>query len=224
MKRSKRWFIILSVLIAVFLTGCFRGQREDNIIVKEFEPDEIHYELNLISGLNGSYDVEVFVDRDTVKKIATVYAWTENDDTLYLKFEAIEGWKLLESRVATSVTLSGFPKNERGQTDPSLFSGEIHLMPLDNYTIQMDLGKLEDNQRVYFAYYLELREVGTRTRVKYGICINSLVYHDDNPVIDKKPKLEGNIDDPLVRGVTYDWKIEKSVDPESVELKLGESA
>ncbi len=224
MKRSKRWFIILSVLIAVFLTGCFRGQREDNIIVKEFEPDEIHYELNLISGLNGSYDVEVFVDRDTVKKIATVYAWTENDDTLYLKFEAIEGWKLLESRVATSVTLSGFPKNERGQTDPSLFSGEIHLMPLDNYTIQMDLGKLEDNQRVYFAYYLELREVGTRTRVKYGICINSLVYHDDNPVIDKKPKLEGDIDDPLVRGFTYDWEIEKSVDPESVELKLGESA
>ena len=217
MKRSL--IIVVAILILLVLAGCIRPQEQEELIIEEFPENEIQFELGSISGLRSSYEIVV-----KGELLATVHAWIEDDATLFLRFEASDGWLLLESRAATSTTLTGMPKNEDGKTDPSLFSGEVHITPLKEYTLSLPLGKLSDGQKVYFGTYSEFRKVGTRTRVKYGICINSFIYHDDTPVIDKKPKLEGDIDDPLVRGFTYDWEIEKSVDPESVELKLGESA
>ncbi|PNS42619.1 hypothetical protein [Mesotoga sp. B105.6.4] len=217
MKRSL--IIVVAILILLVLAGCLRPQEQEELLIEEFSENEIQFELVSVSGLKSSYKIVV-----KGELLATVHAWIEDDSTLFLRFEAFDGWLLLESRAATSTTLTGMPKNKDGKTDPSLFSGEVHITPLKEYTLSLPLGKLSDGQKVYFGTYSEFRKVGTRTRVKYGVCINSFVYHDDTPVIDKKPKLEGDIDDPLVRGFTYDWEIEKSVDPESVELKLGESA
>ncbi|HRV03398.1 MAG TPA: hypothetical protein P5539_16995, partial [Mesotoga sp.] len=183
MKRSL--IIVVAILILLVLAGCIRPQEQEELIIEEFPENEIQFELGSISGLRSSYEIVV-----KGELLATVHAWIEDDATLFLRFEASDGWLLLESRAATSTTLTGMPKNEDGKTDPSLFSGEVHITPLKEYTLSLPLGKLSDGQKVYFGTYSEFRKVGTRTRVKYGICINSFIYHDDTPVVDKKPKLE----------------------------------
>ncbi|WP_289059032.1 hypothetical protein, partial [uncultured Mesotoga sp.] len=216
MKRSL--IIVVAILILLVLAGCIRPQEQEELLIEEFSENEIQFELVSVSGLKSSYKIVV----KTIH-VGNVYAWEENN-SLFLRFESIDGWMFTETRAATSLSISGFPKNESNLIDPSLFPGTTHSPMVSTYTMELPLGKLNEGQEVFFGTHFKLRHLQKRLRAEYGICINSFIYHDDTPVIDKKPKLEGDIDDPLVRGFTYDWEIEKSVDPESVELKLGESA
>ena len=216
MKRS--FIIVVAILILLVLAGCIRPQEQEELLIEEFPENEVQFELGSVSGLKSSY--KIVIQR---VHVGNVYAWEENN-SLFLRFESIDGWMFTETRAATSLSISGFPRNERNLIDPSLFPGTTHSPMVSTYTMELPLGKLNDGQKVFFGTYFRLRHIQKRLRAEYGVCINSFIYHDDTPVVDKKPKLEGDIDDPLVRGFTYDWEIEKSVDPESVELKLGESA
>ncbi len=219
MKRS--FIIVVAILILLVLAGCIRPQEQEELLIEEFPENEVQFELGSVSGLKSSY--RIIIQR---VHVGNVYAW-EEDNSLFLKFEGIDGWLFTETRAATSLTIEGFPRDNKSKIDPSQFPGETHNPPVLTYTMELPLGNLNDGQIVYFGTFVRLINFdfnGRRVKAEYGVCINSFIYHDDTPVVDKKPKLEGDIDDPLVRGFTYDWEIEKSVDPESVELKLGESA
>ncbi|PZC51410.1 FxLYD domain-containing protein, partial [Mesotoga sp. TolDC] len=219
MKRS--FIIVVAILILLVLAGCIRPQEQEELLIEEFPENEVQFELGSVSGLKSSY--RIIIQR---VHVGNVYAW-EEDNSLFLKFEGIDGWLFTEIRAATSLTIEGFPRDSKSKIDPSQFPGETHNPPVLTYTMELPLGELNDGQIVYFGTFVRLINYdfnGRRVKAEYGVCINSFVYHDDTPVVDKKPKLEGDIDDPLVSGFTYDWEIEKSIDPESVELKLGESA